>query len=631
MQRLLILIASLLAVLAVPSAASAALSFAPAPGSPFTTADEPEGVALADFNRDGRQDVLVGQRDSTKVTVFLAGNGGTLAPAPGSPLDVGHNLPVAVATADLNTDGNPDAISAAAVGNNGKVAVLLGDGKGGLTPAPGSPYATTAPGPNSGQGIGIADIDDDGTLDVVVAGDTKVTLLRGTGTGALGAPAVTTLPNNLNATAGSLVVGDFTGDGKPDVVTGDPTPPRVSLILRYANGALSFFASKVNAGDRPVAGDLDGDGRLDLAMTDTGPDEADVFLVKGAGVLNPAPGSPFDIGLLFAWGTNLTDLDADGRLDLSVAAQGGVDLYRGLGTGGFSQFSGAPLAGATFAKHVAAGDVNGDGQPDLVVADTDADRVFVHLNQNAGGASAPAAADFGAALAGGGAIDRTVTLTSTGTGFLRVDSASPGGPAGGDYSVTSDGCSGRSLIVGQSCDIGLRFAAGAAGPRAATLTVADNAGGHAVALTGSGIATSPPPGPAKDTTRPSISRLRLSAGRFAVGTKRGGTRISYSLSEAATVRIAIERATGGRKKGKSCAKPTKALKRAKKCTRYVRAGTLTAKSKKGTTKLAFDGRVSKKLLGRGGYRIVVTAVDAAGNRTKSAATKRFTIIKAKKK
>src|SRR5215207_11213897 len=118
MSRIAILIAALLAALAVPSGASAALSFAPAPGSPFATVDMPEGVALADFNHDGRQDALVGNRDAQSVAVLLAGEGGKLADAPGSPFSVGHNLPVAVATADLNKDGNPDAISAAAVGNN---------------------------------------------------------------------------------------------------------------------------------------------------------------------------------------------------------------------------------------------------------------------------------------------------------------------------------------------------------------------------------------------------------------------------------------------------------------------------------------------------------------------------------
>jgi hypothetical protein len=146
-------------------------------------------------------------------------------------------------------------------------------------------------------------------------------------------------------------------------------------------------------------------------------------------------------------------------------------------------------------------------------------------------------------------------------------------------------------------------------------------------------APAPPPGGggagggggAADSVAPVLDRVALSAKRFRVGKAATataaaakkktpvGTRFSWRLSEPARVTLRIERATSGRRKGRSCVKPTKKLRKAKRCTRWLRAGTLTRQSAAGTTKLAFSGRIGKKALKPGSYRAVVSAVDAAGN------------------
>jgi hypothetical protein len=130
-----------------------------------------------------------------------------------------------------------------------------------------------------------------------------------------------------------------------------------------------------------------------------------------------------------------------------------------------------------------------------------------------------------------------------------------------------------------------------------------------------------------DTVAPVLDRVAMSAKRFRVGKAATvtaaaakkkkktpvGTRFSWRLSESAKVTLRIERATSGRRKGRSCVKPTKKLRKAKKCTLWVRAGTLTRQSAAATTKLTFSGRIGKKALKAGSYRAVVSAVDAAGN------------------
>lgn len=91
----------------------------------------------------------------------------------------------------------------------------------------------------------------------------------------------------------------------------------------------------------------------------------------------------------------------------------------------------------------------------------------------------------------------------------------------------------------------------------------------------------------------------------------------------------IPRATTGRRSGKTCVKDTARLRRAKtkRCTRYVTAGTLRRASSSGRNTVAFSGRIGKRALTKGAYRVSVTATDAAGNRTAKAATRTFEVVK----
>ena len=98
-----------------------------------------------------------------------------------------------------------------------------------------------------------------------------------------------------------------------------------------------------------------------------------------------------------------------------------------------------------------------------------------------------------------------------------------------------------------------------------------------------------------------------------------GTRFRYALSEAATVRIVIERITKGRRisvKGKRvCAKPTRKRRKRRRCNRYKRVTTLTASQTAGPQSIPFTGRVKGKALKAGKYRARITATDRQGARS----------------
>jgi hypothetical protein len=139
---------------------------------------------------------------------------------------------------------------------------------------------------------------------------------------------------------------------------------------------------------------------------------------------------------------------------------------------------------------------------------------------------------------------------------------------------------------------------------------------------GSTPIVSPPSDVVRDTTRPVISALSMTNKVF-----KKGTTIRYTLSEAAKARFTIERALSGRKSGKKCVKPSKTLSKKKKCTRYSAVGTLTrSKAVAGANKLAFTGRIDRKKLAPGNYRITLRATDAAGNVSKPRTTT-FRIVK----
>jgi hypothetical protein len=231
----------------------------------FTTADThllngtpAASIAIADFNGDGKLDVVTANSETQTVSVLLGNGNGTLQPA--QDFATGSN-PQSVAVGDFNGDGKPDL----AVANVFGVSVLLGNGDGTFGTA-----ATFTTGGNSNS-VAVADFNRDGKLDVVTASYTSnpsdpgsVSVLLGNGNGTFQAPLI------YGAGYGprSVAVADFNRDGFPDLAvvnyaydyTG--TPGNISVLLNAkdwsaigapANLAVSGFPSTITAG---VAGPI---------------------------------------------------------------------------------------------------------------------------------------------------------------------------------------------------------------------------------------------------------------------------------------------------------------------------------------------------------------------------------------
>ncbi|HEV8153175.1 MAG TPA: hypothetical protein VGP78_09590 [Solirubrobacteraceae bacterium] len=142
---------------------------------------------------------------------------------------------------------------------------------------------------------------------------------------------------------------------------------------------------------------------------------------------------------------------------------------------------------------------------------------------------------------------------------------------------------------------------------------------------GGGAPGSGPAAGATDTVLPVISGLSLSRRSFRAGGS--GAVVRFTLSEAGSVRLTVERATSGRRVDGRCARPTRSNRRARRCTRYAALSTtLRRQGSAGSNRLTFRGRLAGRELRAGGYRLRIVATDAAGNRS-SAVIVRFRIVR----
>jgi hypothetical protein len=245
--------------------------------------------------------------------------------------------------------------------------------------------AATGNGPNA---IAVGDFNGDGKPDLAVVNfdSNTVTILLGNGDGTF--TVGPTLATGSYPTA--VAVGDFNGDGKLDLAVTNLMSNTVTIFLGNGDGTFTPAASPATGGG-PVAiavGDFNGDGKPDLAVVNFGDYTVTILLGNGDGTFTAAAASP-------AVGSSprsiaVGDFNGDGKLDLAVvdSSSNTVTILLGNGDGTFT--AAAPLATGSYPISVAVGDFNGDGKADLAVANYDDNTVTIFLG-NGDGTFTPAA------------------------------------------------------------------------------------------------------------------------------------------------------------------------------------------------------------------------------------------------
>lgn len=294
-----------------------------------------------------------------------------------------------IAIADVNHDGKPDLLVANM--EDGTISVLLGDGKGHFTPAPGSPFPCN-PNPND---IVVADLNGDGNPDLVIANHQTpyVTILLGDGMGGFKPSPHSPFATQSHPHPHGVAVADFMGDGKPAVVTDSWGRDQILLIPSDGKGDLilpgKLFPIDARSDQGVRSADFNKDGKPDVVTTGQDNNAIGLLLGDGKGGFRKAPGSPFPAGAA-PWAFTIDDINRDGNPDVVVIPyhrdlrdlkQLGVTVLLGDGEGGFTTMRGSPLslAGCDGPDRIATGDLKGSGLRDIVVSCALNDKVYFFL------------------------------------------------------------------------------------------------------------------------------------------------------------------------------------------------------------------------------------------------------------
>ncbi len=197
-------------------------NFTAASGSPFALGRSytgPTGIVVGDFNNDSFQDLAIVNQVSANIAVLLGTATGTFTPGSMGLLKTGAQ-PFSITVGDFDGDGNMDLATADNAGNS--VTVLLGNGAGGFSSAPGSPISVPSP-----WSIMAGDINGDGSIDLVAGTASGLTLLLGNGHGTF----TTTRGSSGAGSPISVALADFSQDGILDLATANYGAGTVSVLL----------------------------------------------------------------------------------------------------------------------------------------------------------------------------------------------------------------------------------------------------------------------------------------------------------------------------------------------------------------------------------------------------------------
>jgi len=433
-----------------------ASSFSPAGN--FNTGNYPVSVSVADLDQDGKPDLITANAIANTISI-LKNTSTTAGFSFNAKVDLAAGPgPRNIAVGDLNGDGKPDiVVSDFNGGDSGYVSLFENTSQNGMISFA---AATTIFTGNGSNGVSIADMNQDGKPDILVAsGNSGIfSILQNT---SAGSGALTFAPK-LDYNTGlfhpdNLTLADFDEDGKPDIAVTDFSHLSIAVYRNKTNGGVISLDLPISypVGNNPIfirAGDLDGDGRLDLAVANYSSNS--ITFYKN----NSVPGS-----ILFgnrldstiaASSIAFADLNGDGKPDISVGGYqaGNLSVIQNLNDGsGLSVSRPIDFKTGNFDVFGNVGDLNGDGRPDLIAANVLLNTVTI-LKNNIG---SPVISSISDTIGGTGK-----SILITGRNFTDINTVRFGNSPASSFQVRSSTLINAVVNDGASGDVTVTSASG---------------------------------------------------------------------------------------------------------------------------------------------------------------------------
>lgn len=369
----------------------------------FTAEANPWGVSIADLDGDGKPDLVAANAADGSVSVFrnISAPGPITSGSFAAPVNFAvGSLPTYVVTADLDGDGRAEIIVANRADNT--VSVLRNTaGIGSINAGSFAAKIDYAVG-SAPEGIAVTDFDRDGQPDIAVANSGAGTLSVLKNQTTLGDINTGSFLTAIDFTTGSapkqLFARDLDGDGRPDIAVTNSGANSISVFRNTATAGVinsGTFAAGVTftTGAQPTGitgGDMDGDGKTELIVTNSSANAISVFY--NTAVSGFITSGSFAAKVDFVTGNQpkavtMSDFDGDGKADICVAnnAAGYLSFFRNATTTTGAITSASLNTRVDFATGagpmmIAAGDLDGDSKPDIVVANNNTSTISVIQN-----------------------------------------------------------------------------------------------------------------------------------------------------------------------------------------------------------------------------------------------------------
>ncbi len=339
------------------------------------------GAYAGDLNNDGHSDITAVNEQTDDVRILL-NNGAGEFPITSAPLDMGTGSASPSEAGDFDNDGEIDLVITTA--HNNETRVLFGDGQGGFPQV--DKYTTG----NATRAVLVGDFDFDGDDDILTANRNDGTMnhLDNQGDGTF----VLSLFNPAGNGESALALADANNDGIADFFIGFYTSQKVALYLSDGLGGFNFSSERQVTGNPWMicAADFNGDGFADVASANSQGNKTAIIFGDGQGGLS----TPVNLSAndhIFPLAIDAGDLDGDGDVDLVTSSydSNNYSVFENNGAGAFTQVDILPAS--LNASCAILHDRDGDGDLDITGTDEGDDVLIFFENTGSSAVREPVA------------------------------------------------------------------------------------------------------------------------------------------------------------------------------------------------------------------------------------------------